>query len=273
MKARTPRWWYRRDAAARVGCALLAPLGLVWAAATARRIARIQPFDPGIPVICVGNLTLGGSGKTPVAMEIARWLIEAGRRPALLASGHGGALAGPVRVEPGHTSEAVGDEPLLLSRAAPTFVSRDRAAGARAIVQAGFDVIVMDDGHQNPVLAKRVSLVVVDAETRNGEWPFGAGGVAPSGPLREPLAVGLARADIVLALRPLGVSRLDPELAELLGERPLWSGAWQASLPAPTGPLLAFAGIAKPWRFFEALAAAGGEVVATEAFADHASFP
>ncbi len=225
-------------------------------------------------MICVGNLTAGGSGKTPCAMEIARLLDEAGARPFLLASGYGGRLRGPVLVEDGrHTAADIGDEALLLRRAAPVVVARDRLAGARTAVAAGADVVVMDDGHQNPALAKTLSIVVVDGETREGEWPFGDASVIPAGPLREPLKVGLARADAVIVVLPTDMTSLDPTLMAIFADKPVWVARWAAIAPPPVGRVFGFAGIAKPWRVERALRAAGCDLVGFKSFPDHAPIP
>ena len=150
------------------------------------RRASPKPFDPGLPVICVGNLTAGGSGKTPVAIAIAD-MLRAGHKPFFLTRGYGGSERGPALASRGHSAAQMGDEALLLARAAPTIVARDRAAGARLAKEKGATVLVMDDGHQNFSLRKSLSLVVVDAETG-----FGNGLQIPAGPLREPVTQGLA---------------------------------------------------------------------------------
>ena len=164
MKLNTPRWWYVRDRShARLTRTLLKPLGWIWAGVTARRIARTVPVDPGCAVISVGNLTVGGSGKTPVAREVLRLLRTAGVEAQALSRGYGGRLEGPVRVDLQiHTAEDVGDEPLMLAQASPAWIARDRVAGARAAAAEGAQVLVLDDGHQNPALKKTVSLIVVD---------------------------------------------------------------------------------------------------------------
>ena len=191
----------------------MAPISRIWSWSTARRLRVGRAFDPGVPVICVGNLTVGGSGKTPVAREITKRLRLSGAEAHLLLAGYGGRLKGPLCIDPArHTAADVGDEALMLARDAPVWVARDRAAGARAAAQAGAEVIIMDDGHQNPDVAKSLSLVVVDAETRDGEWPFGQGGVFPAGPMREPLARGLARADVVVLLLPADLPAPDGAL-------------------------------------------------------------
>ena len=274
MKLATPRWWYRREGApAPLARALLRPVSWVWAAATARRIARAQPFDPGVPVISIGNLTVGGSGKTPVAREVLRLLAARGVDAHALSRGYGGSMAGPVRVDPArHTARDVGDEPLMLAREVATWVARDRAAGARAAVASGAQALVLDDAHQNPALNKTLSLVVVDGETRGGEWPFGDGAVFPSGPMREPLAPGLARADAVVVLLPADLPAPDPELLALFGGTPVLRARLQSCAEPTPGPQVGFAGIAKPWRFEASLRAAGVELADFAAFPDHAPF-
>lgn len=278
MKLSTPRWWYLRDQSARQGGmpiirGALTPVSWIWAAVTARRIARAKPFDPGVPVICVGNLTVGGTGKTPVVRALAQRLSARGKAVHLLSRGYGGRLEGPLRVDPEkHGAADVGDEPLMLARDFPVWVARDRAAGARAAAEAGAKVIVMDDGHQNPSVAKRLSLVVVDGETRGDEWPFGDGRVFPAGPMREPLQVGLARADAAVILLPADLAMADPELAHALSTVPVLSAHLAAVAPPPKGPQVGFAGIGKPWKVERALKAAGCELMDFAPFADHAAY-
>lgn len=274
MKLATPRWWYRREGApAPVTRALLTPLSWIWADATARRIARGRPFDPGVPVISVGNLTMGGSGKTPVAREILARLRAMGVAAHGLSRGYGGSLEGPEQVDLArHSAAEVGDEPLMLARDGPFWIARDRAAGGRAAAAAGAEAIVLDDGHQNPALAKTLSLVVVDGETRAGEWPFGDGAVFPAGPMREPLSAGLSRADAVVILLPTDVSTPDPDLLHALSGGPVLVARLEAAAPAPSGPRLGFAGVAKPWRVEQSLRAAGCDLRDFVPFPDHARF-
>ena len=271
MKLSTPRWWYMREGApAPITRALLKPASWIWAAATARRIAKADLVDPGIPVICVGNLTVGGVGKTPIVRELALRLQSRGQRAFVLTRGHGGRLAGPVLVDPArHTAGDVGDEPLMLARDLPVIVAKARAAGALEAVAEGADIIVMDDGHQNPSVRKTLSLVVVDGETRDREWPFGDGSVFPSGPMREPLKVGLARADAVIILVPPDLDAADPELVALFAGTPVLTARLVAAEAPPAGPLLAFAGVGKPWKVERALRAAGADLVDFAAFPDH----
>lgn len=274
MKLNTPRWWYIRDHNhARVTRTVLKPLGWIWAGVTASKIAKTTPVDPGCAVISVGNLTVGGSGKTPVARETLRLLHAAGVEAHGLSRGYGGRLEGPVRVDPTvHTAADVGDEPLMLAQDAPVWISRDRIAGANAAVADGAQAVVLDDGHQNPALKKTVSLIVVDGETRGDEWPFGDGSVFPSGPMREPLKAGLARADAVVVMLPTDVDQADPELLEVFGDLPVFIARLTPEGPPPSGPQVGFAGIAKPWKVERSLKAAGCDLVDFVPFPDHAAY-
>ncbi|OYX35469.1 MAG: tetraacyldisaccharide 4'-kinase [Caulobacterales bacterium 32-69-10] len=271
MKLATPRWWYVRDRIpAPMTRMLLTPLSWIWAGVTARRIARTEPFDPGVPVICVGGLTVGGTGKTPVAQALLQRLAAQGA--VGLTRGYGGRLAGPVKVQAAHTAAEVGDEPLLLASHAPIWVARDRVEGAKAAMADGAALLILDDGHQNPSLRKTLSLVVVDGETRGREWPFGGGGVFPAGPMREPLKVGLARADAVVVMLPADMEGPDEALLGLFGGKTVLIARLEPAGPPPPGPQLAFAGIAKPWRFEQALTAAGCDLADFATFPDHAAY-
>lgn len=274
MKLNTPRWWYAREPRhASVLRFMLKPLSWIWTAATARRIARTVPAEAGCAVISIGNLTVGGSGKTPVAREVLRLLRQAGVNAAALSRGYGGRLEGPVQVDTtAHTAAEVGDEPLMLALDGTAWIARDRVAGARAAAASGARAVVLDDGHQNPALKKTLSLIVVDGETRDGEWPFGDGSVFPSGPMREPLKAGLARADAVVILLPADLAGVDPELRETFGNLPVFIARLKPAGPPPSGPLVGFAGIAKPWKVERALTAAGADLVDFAPFPDHAAF-
>ena len=274
MKLSTPRWWYVRDKApGQVRRKLLTPLSWIWAAVTANRIAKAVPADVGLPVICVGNLTAGGTGKTPIVRELLRLLTAQGLAAHGLSRGYGGALKGVHRVDPAtHTAADVGDEPLMLAHDYPIWISADRPAGASAAKAAGAGAVVMDDGHQNPSLKKALSLVVVDGETRNNEWPFGDGAVFPAGPMREPLAVGLARADAVVLLLPADLPAPDPELLALFGETPVLVARLEPAAPPPPGPQVGFAGVGKPWKVERALTAAGCDLRDFAPFPDHGAF-
>jgi tetraacyldisaccharide 4'-kinase len=251
---------------------MLKPASWLWAGVTARKIARATPVDPGAAVISIGNLTVGGSGKTPVARETLRLLRAQGVEAAALSRGYGGRLEGPVRVDlTQHSAADVGDEPLMLAQDAPAWIARDRVAGARAAAADGAAALVLDDGHQNPALKKTLSLIVVDGETRGDEWPFGDGSVFPSGPMREPLKAGLARADGVIVMLPTDMDAADPELLEVFGDLPVFIARLEAAAPPPPGPQVGFAGIAKPWKVERSLIAAGCDLKDFVPFPDHAA--
>ncbi len=264
---RPPAFWGGAPSAPGLVAHLLGPLAWIWAAVTRRRMAR-PGVRVGVPVICVGNLTVGGAGKTPTVAALLGMLAARGVAAHVVSRGHGGSLAGPLRVDAArHTARDVGDEPLLLAALAPVWIGRDRVAAARAAAAAGARALVLDDGFQNPGLAKDLSIVVIDAG-----YGFGNGRVMPAGPLREPVAAGLARADLVLALGDPARLRADwPDLARVevieAALRPLATGMDWAGLRA-----FAFAGIGRPEKFFATLRGLGAEVVATHAFADHAVY-
>jgi tetraacyldisaccharide 4'-kinase len=266
----TPRWWYKRAVKPPLAALVLKPASWLWTTVTARRIADTQPLEPPVPVICVGNLTVGGTGKTPIVREITRRLIASGVAAHVLSRGHGGRLAGPVRVDPAiHTSADVGDEPLMLAGDLPVWICSDRPRGVIAAAEGGAQVVVMDDGHQNPWVKKALSLVVVDGETRDGEWPFGDEAVMPAGPLREPIAAGLARADGVVILLPADLAQVDSDLAALFEGKPMLIARLEAAGPPPAGPQVGFAGVGKPWKVERALKAAGCDLKFFAEFPDH----
>ena len=246
---------------------LLSPAGVLYASAGRLRRWRTQPQRVAVPVICVGNLVAGGAGKTPVALSITRMLLDMGLSAHVVLRGYKGRERGPLRVDPTHhTAEAVGDEPLLLAAAVPTWIARNRVEGARAAVQAGAQVIILDDGHQNPTLHKDLSLVVID-----GGYGIGNGRVMPAGPLREPAAEGLARASavVILGTDEMGVAALAEGLPILRGRLVPAAGAWAVRGRA----VVAFAGIGRPEKFFTTLEhQVGAFVKAHHGFPDHHAY-
>lgn len=258
---RAPDFWQRRGALP----LLLAPVAGLYAALGALRRRLVRPWRAGVPVICVGALTVGGAGKTPTAIAVARALTDQGRRPHVVSRGYKGRLRGPVRVDPAtHAAREVGDEPLLLAVAAPTWVARNRVAGAKAAIAAGADVIVLDDGYQNPALAKDLSIVVID-----GGQGLGNGRRLPAGPLRETPASGFARAQAVVLIGrdATGIAARVPRGLPLLRARLLPVAA--DATPLGGRRVLAFAGIGRPDKFFDTLSEAGAKVVKRNAFPDH----
>lgn len=255
-----PDFWDGKDALSRMAVAALSPAGALYGATVKWKARHAAPFQAGVPVVCVGNLTAGGTGKTPVAIAIGQALIARGRKPFFLTRGYGGQLAGPALVE-GQDPGQTGDEALLLARVAPTIIARQRPDGARLAVERGADVVVMDDGHQNFTLAKDLSLVVIDAERG-----FGNGHVLPAGPLREPVCQGLVRANAVLLM-----GDGSPALHGYLG--PVLRGRLQPLNAAIARQrLVAFAGIGRPSKFFATLRDLGADLVAAIPFPDHHRF-
>ena len=240
----------------------LAPLGWLYGAAGATIWAMARPWKAPVPVICIGNLVAGGAGKTPVALDLAQRLLQRGKAVHFLSRGYGGSETGPLRVDPAlHTSDKVGDEPLLLVRLAPTWVAADRVAGCRAAANAGAEMIIMDDGFQNPAVVKDLSVIVVD-----GGYGFGNGRVMPAGPLREPLATGLKRANAVVVIGGDGKVNLPHNHPPVIKARLV---ATEDSQELKGQAVVAFAGIGRPGKFFETLRATGCDIRAAHAFADH----
>jgi tetraacyldisaccharide 4'-kinase len=252
-----PEFWSRPGLVPK----LLQPLALAYGAAGAARRTWTAPFHAAVPVICVGNLVVGGAGKTPVVESLARILAARGRLPHILSRGYGGTETGPMAVDAArHRAAEIGDEPLLLARAAPVWVARDRVAGAKAAIAAGASCILLDDGYQNPSLGKDLSLLVID-----GAYGFGNGHVLPAGPLRESVRSGLARADAIVLL---GEDRHG--LGAVLPKPVLHAGLVALNAQEFAGrDVVAFAGIGRPEKFFASLEAAHATLSARRAFPDH----
>lgn len=271
MAASEPSWWYQPERSWQAS--LLAPIAKLYGGIAVARIKSTTPARAARPVICVGNFTAGGTGKTPMSLLVADIVEQHGGAPWFLSRGYGGRLDGQERVDPArHTAAEVGDEPLLLAARAPTIISRDRRLGAEFIArQAPANaVIIMDDGLQNPSLHKDLTIALID-KARG----LGNGSVIPAGPLRAPLDFQLARTDVIVINGVTGAAAaaqlaanpratLIPQLTAVPGPRD--GTAWLSQTP-----IIAFAGIANPDRFFSMLERAGGKIVARTVFADHAT--
>ncbi len=259
-----PGFWWRRQPG--VAALALSPIAWIFAASSVRRMTQAPGFVAPVPVICVGNFVVGGAGKTPTALALARIARDVGFTPGFLASGYGGKATGARLVDPGgDRASLVGDEALLLAAAAPTVIGRDRGAAARRLLATGIDLVIMDDGFQNPSLAKDLSFVVVDADAG-----IGNGRVLPAGPLRAPLAPQLARADAIIVIGDGGAAAPVAARAGAAGRPvlqarlvPAGRGGWRER------PILAFAGIGRPEKLYASLKAVGATVAETASFADH----
>jgi tetraacyldisaccharide 4'-kinase len=264
---KTPAFWSEDGTLAR----LLTPISFVWGAIAARRMTQAPRGAAPVPVIAIGNFTAGGAGKTPTVAALVRIARAAGLSPAVVSRGHGGSETGPVRVDPEHHSAIdVGDEPLLLARLAPTIVARDRLTGAWTAAELGADLVLLDDGFQNPALARDYAVVVVD----RGQG-LGNGRVMPAGPLRAPLDVQFSRADALVVVDSGEVSVRSSKQAIAKAENrqmPIFRARLVARDPGLVAGrrVLAFAGIGRPEKFAATLRACGAEIVDLVAFGDHA---
>lgn len=261
---RAPEFWQKKSFITSV----LQPLGFLYDLAGRVRWMIIKPMQAQKPVICVGNFVVGGAGKTPVSLSIAQYLQNEGLNIHFLCSGYGGYVKGPLLVDLNqHTAQEVGDEALLLAAIAPTWVGRNRSRTAKRAIREGADILVMDDGFQNPTLKKNKSIVVVD-----GEYGLGNRLVMPAGPLREKLSRGLERADAIVII---GEDKFG-----LKSEFQKTHFVTTAKLvPDPifvenfkNRRVVAFAAIARPEKFFKTLHQAGTDIIARHIFPDHYNF-
>jgi len=265
---REPAFWHRPSS---WKAHLLRPLAALYGAVAANRLQR-RGLDAGIPVLCIGNYHVGGAGKTPTVLAVAKVLRALGETPVVLSRGYGGRLHGPVMVDPDrHDAADVGDEPLMLASTLPVAVARDRADGVALAKARSATVILMDDGFQNPAVAKDASLIVIDSDRG-----IGNGCVIPAGPLRAPLAPQLARTDALIVVGAGAASRPVEEMIAAQPGKPVFAAHLEpdpASVAQLAGkPVLAFAGIGDPDRFYRTLRGAGVDVVRERSFADHHPF-
>lgn len=261
QNARIPGFW---DQPSYISSVLL-PLSWAFTAATTARWAITRPFQSTIPVVCVGNLVLGGAGKTPTALTIAKWLSKSGHTPHFLSRGYRGHLRGLVRVDLfQHTAAEVGDESLLLANVAPTWISKNRRISARAAIKAGATILVMDDGFQNPGLKKDVSIIVIDSGFGHGN-----GRLFPAGPLREKPASGLARANAVIIVDDQATNFVLPDTGGLPILKAYLAPTEESSARLGSGKVIGFCGIGRPEKFFQSLRGLGCDVLETHKFPDH----
>lgn len=270
MRFKAPRWWYHQNSliSGLFIPFVLSPFSLVYGMGNTLRWAVTKPYQSRLPVICIGNFTMGGAGKTPMALFLADALIAQGKRPVFLTRGYGGRITGPHLVSQQDTADDVGDEPLLLAQKAPCVVCADRSKGAAFIEQlrrAKPSVILMDDGFQNPTLHKDLNIVVIDAQTALGNRA-----VFPAGPLRAPLPFQERKADIIVLVHQAGSDHFDYKT-----ELPLYN-AFLKSRPEHDSlngqRVIAYCGIAHPQKFYTTLQELGAEIVATYDFPDHYNF-
>jgi tetraacyldisaccharide 4'-kinase len=264
---RAPGFWWRSPGLA---SAALTPFGAIYGAVAVARLKR-QGTRAGVPVICIGDPTVGGAGKTPAAIALAELLKAHGENPFFVTRGYGGREPGPLQVDLArHDASEVGDEPLLLARAAATVVSADRVAGAALATQSGASVIVLDDGFQNPALSKDCSLLMID-----GGSGAGNGLVFPAGPLRAPLAAQIERAQAVVIAGSGKAGDAIAEQAKRSGKTVLRAAiraAPDAAQKFSGKRVLAYAGIGRPEKFFRTLAETGAGIAERRAFPDHHVF-
>lgn len=247
-------WWQKS----------LRPLSLLYYGCSVLRNIITVPYRAKVPVICVGNVTVGGAGKTPFCIALGQMLMDEGRKVSFVSRGYGGRLQGPIRVEKTHGSDEVGDEPLLLCEYAPVFVAKKRALGIEAAVLSGAEVVILDDGLQNPTVAKDISFLVIDGLTGMGN-----GYMLPAGPLREPLSSALSKVNAVVL-----VGEDKTNLIARFGDVPVLRVTAKSLLPGLLyhKNLVAFAGIGYPEKFFDALRALPCEVMKTFPFPDHYAY-
>lgn len=269
MTLNPPSWW--QNETGHILPKYLSPLGGLYGAIVKARFRYTKPYDCRLPVLCVGNFTLGGTGKTPISLKLAELLARQGWQPTFLSRGYKGKFAGPLLVDPEiHDADDVGDEPLLLAKQAPTIISKNRVDGAWLIEQRRNNFVIMDDGFQNPTVRKNISLIALDST--NG---LGNHRVFPAGPLRAPLEFQLAMADAIVITGGKAEALRHELTQKYKFRKPIFSGHLQPEDDISwvrEKPILAYAGIARPEKLFNSLTNAGGKVIRRLPFPDHHTF-
>ena len=260
-----PKFWQKSDKQS-IASIMLLPLALIYKNIGLMRQKLVNQYKANIPVICIGNIVAGGAGKTPVALYLGQYIKKKSINIHYLSRGYGAKLSGVIKVDiNNHSAIDVGDEPLLLAEIAPTWIAKNRVDGVKAAVDSGADIIIMDDGFQNPYLYKDLSLVVVDTAVG-----FGNGKIIPSGPLRETIKNGLSRADGVILI---GDEEMPVELSKFDSDK-----IYHATLKPDIdwvndgGKYVAFAGIGRPSKFFSSLKLAGVKISQCYSYGDHYNY-
>ena len=262
MTLNAPAFWNKKNS---VWKTLLTPASCLYNLAYSIKSANAEPYNSQIPVICVGNVTVGGSGKTPVVQSLIQLVKDnhIATSPFILSRGYGG-TKDLHQVLEDDTFLDVGDEPVLLLKSAPVFISSNRAAGAKMIVQQGADLIIMDDGFQNFTLKKDLSLLVVD-----GTAGFGNQALLPAGPLREPLEKAFERTNAIIIMNDdtYGVRDLIPANTPVFEAHiePKFSGDKNI-------PYIGFCGIGQPGKFQKTLEDLKLDIQDFMSFGDHHAY-
>ena len=262
MPIKTPHFWTELSWQS----VILFPVSYIWRFGHYAQQKILNTKETEIPVICVGNLTVGGSGKTPVVITLCRFLSGIGKSTSILTRGFGGKEKGPIFVSTNlHQSLDVGDEPLMMAHSLDVCVSRNRPLGANHILdKKKYDCIVMDDGLQNPTLKKDLNIAVFD-----GKFGIGNGFLLPAGPMRQKLEVGIQNIDLVIfnGKDETGLGqKIPPHI-------PIFTGELQPDEEIvekmKNRRVYGFAGIGNPSRFFKTLNNIGADLVGEAHFADH----
>jgi len=262
----TPTFWYEKDFLSKFKSYFLIPLSIIWIFLSRIKATIAKPYNSKLKVICVGNLTIGGTGKTPFAISTFKWLKDLGYNPVFLTRGYGGKQIEPTEVKTFHKHKDVGDEALLLSKIGTTIVSKNRSSGAKFIEshQSNFDIIIMDDGLQNNQLHKNFNILLVDKNLM-----FGNELCIPAGPLRETISSGLLNIDAIIINGNNEI--IDYQHYIFRKKIPIFESiiSLQKTLEVNQDKFLAFCGLANPQKFYKTLKQNGFNLIQTKSFPDH----